>query len=200
RGSVPSGRGAGTTETSSQPSWPQLSRICLVACESSATVWYSHLVIRLPHQFSGRPLRTASRRRSPYFPDTGRVPLHRPPRPAPAAPNRLRGVSEREYRSPGLWDTCAGARLHIVTGKGGTGKTTAATALATALASGGGRVLLVEVEGRQGVASLLERSPLPYEERPMLSATGGGTVSVLAADPEAALKEYLELFYGMRRA
>lgn len=109
-------------------------------------------------------------------------------------------MSEREYRSPGLWDTCAGARLHIVTGKGGTGKTTAATALATALASGGGRVLLVEVEGRQGVASLLERSPLPYEERPMLSATGGGTVSVLAADPEAALKEYLELFYGMRRA
>ena len=109
-------------------------------------------------------------------------------------------MSEPEHRAHGSWDTCAGARLHIVTGKGGTGKTTAAAALAAALASGDGRVLLVEVEGRQGVASLLERSPLPYEERPMLSAPGGGTVSVLAADPEAALKEYLELFYGMRRA
>src|SRR5690606_16129833 len=44
------------------------------------------------------------------------------------------------------------------------------------------------------------RSPLPHEERPVLSAAGGGTVSVLAADPESALKEYLELFYGIRRA
>lgn len=122
------------------------------------------------------------------------------PAPPRRSTHRLHGVSEREHRSPVPWNTCAGARLHIVTGKGGTGKTTAAAALATALASDGGRVLLVEVEGRQGLASLLERSPLPYEERPMLSASGGGTVSVLAADPESALKEYLELFYGIRRA
>ncbi|MFE9244779.1 ArsA-related P-loop ATPase [Nocardiopsis sp. NPDC006938] len=94
----------------------------------------------------------------------------------------------------------AGARLHIVTGKGGTGKTTAATALALALASRGGRVLLVEVEGRQGVAALLGSAPLPYEEREMLTAPGGGSVRVLAADPESALLEYLELFYGLRRA
>ncbi|MFE1169996.1 ArsA-related P-loop ATPase [Nocardiopsis sp. NPDC058789] len=94
----------------------------------------------------------------------------------------------------------AGARLHIVTGKGGTGKTTAATALALSLASRGGRVLLVEVEGRQGVASLLGSPALPYEEREMISAPGGGSVHVLAADAEAALLEYLELFYGMRRA
>lgn len=87
-----------------------------------------------------------------------------------------------------------------MTGKGGTGKTTAATALALALAADGGRVLLVEVEGRQGVASLLGSAPLPYEERVMLSASGGGSVSVLAADAEAALLEYLELFYGIRRA
>lgn len=87
-----------------------------------------------------------------------------------------------------------------MTGKGGTGKTTVATALALALATGGGRVLLVEVEGRQGVASLLGSGPLPYEERRMLSVPGGGSVSVLAADPEAALLEYLELFYGMRMA
>ncbi|WP_150243941.1 ArsA-related P-loop ATPase [Nocardiopsis quinghaiensis] len=94
----------------------------------------------------------------------------------------------------------AKARLHIVTGKGGTGKTTVAAALAQALASGGGRVLLVEVEGRQGVATLLGGPPLPYEEREMVSVPGGGTVCVLAADAEAALLEYLEMFYGMRRA
>jgi MinD superfamily P-loop ATPase len=56
-------------------------------------------------------------------------------------------------------------RLHIVTGKGGTGKTTVAASLALALASGGERVLLCEVEGRQGIASLFDVAPLPYEER-----------------------------------
>src|SRR5215469_5600101 len=40
-----SGFGPGTTATSSQPSSPQLSRICLVACTSSGTVAYSHLAI-----------------------------------------------------------------------------------------------------------------------------------------------------------
>ena len=39
--------------------------------------------------------------------------------------------------------------LHIVTGKGGTGKTTVAAALGLALAKGGARVLVVEVEGRR---------------------------------------------------
>ena len=37
-------------------------------------------------------------------------------------------------------------RLHVVTGKGGTGKTTMAASLALALATGGKRVLVVEVE------------------------------------------------------
>ena len=57
------------------------------------------------------------------------------------------------------------ARLHVVTGKGGTGKTTVAAALALALAAGGHRTLLVEVEGRQGIAQLFGTDPLPYEER-----------------------------------
>ena len=48
--------------------------------------------------------------------------------------------------------TSSGVRLHIVTGKGGTGKTTVAAAMAMALAAGGHRVLLAEVEGRQGIA------------------------------------------------
>ena len=60
--------------------------------------------------------------------------------------------------------TVARARLHVVTGKGGTGKTTVAAALALALATGGRRVLLIEVEGRQGIAQLFDtrsRCPTP---------------------------------------
>ncbi|MGN6161083.1 MAG: ArsA-related P-loop ATPase, partial [Marmoricola sp.] len=50
--------------------------------------------------------------------------------------------------------------LHIVTGKGGTGKTTVAAALALAIASAGKTVLLCEVEGRQGIAQLFDVPPL----------------------------------------
>ncbi len=95
------------------------------------------------------------------------------------------------------WD---GVRLHVVTGKGGTGKTTVAAALALALASGGRKVLLVEVEGRQGIAQVFDLPPLPYEERRIAVAPGGGDVYALAVDPEEAMLEYMEMFYGMRRA
>jgi anion-transporting ArsA/GET3 family ATPase len=99
------------------------------------------------------------------------------------------------------WD---GVRLHVVTGKGGTGKTTVAAALALALSSGGRKVLLIEVEGRQGIARLFDGPPLPYAERKVAIGLGrngdpGGDVYALAVDPEGALLDYLEMFYGMRR-
>jgi len=98
-----------------------------------------------------------------------------------------------------------GVRLHVVTGKGGTGKTTVAAALALALASAGGKVLLMEVEGRQGIAQLFDCPPLPEGERKVAVAPGtpgraGGDVYALAADPESALAEYLEMFYNLPRA
>jgi anion-transporting ArsA/GET3 family ATPase len=92
------------------------------------------------------------------------------------------------------------ARLHVVTGKGGTGKTTVAAALAVALAEGGRRTLLVEVEGRQALAQLFDVPALPYEERHLATAEGGGEVVGLAIDPELALLEYLEMFYNLKRA
>ena len=100
------------------------------------------------------------------------------------------------------WD---GVRLHVVTGKGGTGKTTVAGALALALAADGHRVLLMEVEGRQGIAQLFDVPPLPYAERRIAVGPGtdsrpGGDVFALVADPESALIEYLEMFYSLRYA
>lgn len=96
-----------------------------------------------------------------------------------------------------LWPDVA---LHVVSGKGGTGKTTVAAALALALARDGRRTLLVEVEGRQGIAQLFDTPPLPYEERKVAVAPGGGDVWALAIDPQEALLDYLETFYNLKRA
>jgi anion-transporting ArsA/GET3 family ATPase len=96
------------------------------------------------------------------------------------------------------WDD---VRLHIVTGKGGTGKSTVAAALALALASRGKTVLLCEVEGRQGIAQLFDVPPLPYEERRVVQGPNdGGDLYALAVEPEAALLEYLSMYYRLGRA
>lgn len=96
-------------------------------------------------------------------------------------------------------------RVHVVTGKGGTGKSTVAAALALALASTGKNVLLCEVEGRQGIAQMFDVAPLPYQERRI--ATGlsdehgrAGAVHALHIDAESALLEYLAMYYKLGRA
>ena len=93
-----------------------------------------------------------------------------------------------------------GVRLHVVSGKGGTGKTTVAAALALALAAGGRQVLLAEVEGRQGIAQLFDCPPLGYDERKVAVARDGGDVYAMSVEPEQALLEYLEMFYHLGRA
>ena len=111
----------------------------------------------------------------------------------------LRGVEEHSTDWPDV-------QLHVITGKGGTGKSTVAAALALALASQGENVLLCEVEGRQGIARMFDVDPLPYAERQVARglvdpATGhAGSVYALHIDAESALLEYLAMYYKLGRA
>lgn len=102
-------------------------------------------------------------------------------------------------------DDWSRVRLHVVTGKGGTGKSTVAAALALRLAAHGKQVLLCEVEGRQGIARMFDVDPLPYAERRIATGLGsgdrpGGVVHALHIDPESALLEYLAMYYKLGRA
>lgn len=95
-------------------------------------------------------------------------------------------------------DEARSARLHFVSGKGGTGKTTVAAALALALANDGKKVLLVECEGRQGIAQVFDTEPLPPVDTAIsASAEGDGGVWALSIDIEHALLEYLDMFYNL---
>jgi len=84
-------------------------------------------------------------------------------------------------------------RVLLVTGKGGVGKSTVALALAMAGARTGLRTCLVEVEGRQAFAQLLETPPWDFTEREYRPGLFG-----MAIDPEDSLLEYLDKFYGVR--
>lgn len=86
----------------------------------------------------------------------------------------------------------------MITGKGGTGKSTIAGALALECAarSPEARVLLVEVEGRPGVAATLGLSRFPRSPGKVATAAGGGEVHACSLDAEMVLEDYLSSNVG----
>jgi anion-transporting ArsA/GET3 family ATPase len=80
----------------------------------------------------------------------------------------------------------AASRLLIVAGKGGVGKTTVSAAAAVAAARAGKTVLLVEIEGKSGLAGLFGREPLSYDDVELAEGVTGRTIT-----PDEALLEYL---------
>lgn len=88
---------------------------------------------------------------------------------------------------------CSSARVVIVAGKGGVGKTTVTATLAMAAARAGASVLIVEVEGKSGLASCFSKPPLGYEEAELAPGVRGRTLT-----PDEALLDYLE-HHGLRR-
>lgn len=94
---------------------------------------------------------------------------------------------------------CAQTGLVIVAGKGGVGKTTVAATLARVASDAGLSVLLVEIEGKTGLAACFDAPELGYETQ-VLAEGGGGTGAIRARTLTAdhALLEYLDA-HGMHR-
>ena len=91
------------------------------------------------------------------------------------------------------------SRVVIVAGKGGVGKTTVTAALARLAAAEGLTTLVVEVEGRSGLAGLFGRAPLTYREAVLWpAADGAAEVRGRTLTPDEALLDYLE-DHGLRR-
>jgi anion-transporting ArsA/GET3 family ATPase len=92
------------------------------------------------------------------------------------------------------------ARVTIVAGKGGVGKTTVTAALASLAARAGLTTLIVEVEGKSGLGALFGRpEPLSYQEMVLQPAgPAGAEIRARTLTPDDALVEYLE-DHGMRR-
>jgi len=96
---------------------------------------------------------------------------------------------------------CSLARLVIVAGKGGVGKTTVSAALARMAARHGLSTLIIEVEGKGGLAATLGSEDLRYDEHVLIP--GGGTdgaadVRARTLTPDDALLEYLT-DHGLKR-
>jgi anion-transporting ArsA/GET3 family ATPase len=79
-------------------------------------------------------------------------------------------------------------KLIFVTGKGGVGKTTVASALALFASQRGKRVLICEVDAKGDVAGFYEAPPTGFNEREILPG-----LFAMTMDTEASLREYLKL-------
>jgi anion-transporting ArsA/GET3 family ATPase len=89
---------------------------------------------------------------------------------------------------------CGQSHVLVIAGKGGVGKTTMTAALARMAADAGKTVLIVELEGKSGIAGAFgRRDDLGYEEEGL-----GKGVRARRLTPDDALVEYLE-DHGLKR-
>ena len=79
-------------------------------------------------------------------------------------------------------------RLLFFTGKGGTGKSTVASAAALFAARNGKRVLVVDVDAKQTVANQFEHKPVGFVAERVHHG-----IDAMAMDTEQSLREYLKL-------
>ena len=79
-------------------------------------------------------------------------------------------------------------KLVFVTGKGGVGKTTVASALALFASQRGKKVLICEVDARGDVAGFYEAPPTGFNQKEILPG-----LFAMTMDTEASLREYLKL-------
>jgi anion-transporting ArsA/GET3 family ATPase len=126
-------------------------------------------------------------------------------------PRRGHGNYARPSMDVGTF--CAQSHVLVVAGKGGVGKTTMSAAIAQMAAGAGQSVLIVELEGKSGIAAAFgRREDLDYEEIVLAPARPGGgrtadggpsagpsgAVRARRLTPDDALIEYLE-DHGLRR-
>jgi anion-transporting ArsA/GET3 family ATPase len=85
-------------------------------------------------------------------------------------------------------------RIVFVTGKGGTGKSTVAAALALLASQARKRVLCVDVNAKGDLSRLLGADPVGFKPRLVQP-----NVSALAMRPEESLQEYLAVYFKVPR-
>ena len=96
---------------------------------------------------------------------------------------------------------CAQTRLLIVAGKGGVGKTTVTAAVARMAARAGRDVLIIDMEGKSGLANMFGfHGSLSYHEVVLAHANHAnqGEIRARTLTPDDALLEYL-MDHGMTR-
>ncbi|GAC1317868.1 MAG: ArsA-related P-loop ATPase [Thermoleophilaceae bacterium] len=85
-------------------------------------------------------------------------------------------------------------RLVFITGKGGVGRTTVATALGLAATGRGKRTLICELSSQERIARSFGHDPVGYEETEVAS-----DLFLISLDPQRALEEYLGAQVGSQR-
>jgi anion-transporting ArsA/GET3 family ATPase len=85
-------------------------------------------------------------------------------------------------------------RIVFVAGKGGTGKSTIAGALALIAARRGKRVLCIDTDAKGDLAGTLGSPPVGFQPRVVQQ-----NVSVLTLQPEESLQEYLHIYFKVPR-